>query len=168
MHTEIRMDQTVTLDKDLVEASLEMGAEGFALIVEKYRKVVFGIAVARLGHFHDAEDITQVVFLEAFQRLPNLKDPNRLGGWLRSITIHKCLNRSRDSGRHIPLDEVEEPISSTPSPHADLERDELREQVAAQINRLTPKQRETVTLYYLGEHQLSEVATIQGIPVGTT
>jgi RNA polymerase sigma-70 factor, ECF subfamily len=167
MHTESGEITVMDNDEWLVEQALEKGAEGFARIVEKYRKVVFGIAVARLGHFHDAEDITQVVFLEAFQKLPNLREPERLGGWLRSITIHKCLNRNRDQSRQVALDDIEEPISSAPTPLADLERRELRGQVLEQISRLTPKQRETVTLFYLGEHQLSEVATIQGVPVGT-
>jgi RNA polymerase sigma-70 factor (ECF subfamily) len=157
----------VVEDADLVEAALTRGADGFSPIVERYRKVVFGIAVARLGNFHDAEDITQGVFLESFQRLSRLKDPERLGSWLRSITIHMCLNRHRGSDRQVPLGSIEEPAGTGPTPQAELERNELRERVISQISRLTPKQRETVTLYYLGEHQLSEVATIQGIPVGT-
>jgi RNA polymerase sigma-70 factor (ECF subfamily) len=151
-------------DRELVERARAGGADGFAPIVEKYRKVVFGIAIARLGHFHDGEDITQAVFLEAFQRLAGLKDPERLGSWLRSITIHKCLNRK---GRQVPFESIEEPASPNLTPHAELEQNETREQVLDQINRLTPKQRETVALFYLGEHQLSEVAAIQGVPVGT-
>ena len=62
---------------------------------------------------------------------------------------------------------IEEPASPGLTPQRELERSELRERVISQISRLTPKQRETVTLFYLGELQSSEVATIQGIPVGT-
>jgi DNA-directed RNA polymerase specialized sigma24 family protein len=39
---------------------------------------VFGVVLSRLRNFHDAEDLTQATFLEAFQGLERLRDPGRL------------------------------------------------------------------------------------------
>jgi len=71
------------------------GSEAFAPIVERYADAVFGIALARLGDFHDAQDVAQQAFVEAFERLDGLRDPARLGGWLRSIATHRAIDRVR-------------------------------------------------------------------------
>jgi DNA-directed RNA polymerase specialized sigma24 family protein len=53
------------------------GPEAFSPIVERYQDAVFGIALARVRDFHEAEDIAQSAFVEAFERLDSLKDPAR-------------------------------------------------------------------------------------------
>lgn len=79
-------------DRELVADALASGAEAFRSIVEGYQHAVFGIAWARLGDFHHAQDVVQQVFVEAFQRLDSLRDPARLGAWLRSMTVHCCID----------------------------------------------------------------------------
>jgi len=53
-------------DKQLVKEALASGAEAFAPIVERYQDAVFGIALSRTRRFHDAQDVAQTVFIEAF------------------------------------------------------------------------------------------------------
>lgn len=79
----------------LVAEALSGGPEQFSPIVERYQDVVFAVALARLRNFNDAQDIVQDVFIEAFEHLDRLEDPNRLGAWLRSITIHRCIGHLR-------------------------------------------------------------------------
>ena len=67
-------------DAALVTAALADGPEALGPITERYQEGVFGIALARLRNLHDAEDVAQGVFVEAFERLDRLKDPCRLGG----------------------------------------------------------------------------------------
>ena len=55
-------------DAIVVAEALENGPEGFAPIIRRYQDAVFGVALARVRNFHDAEDVTQGVFLEAFER----------------------------------------------------------------------------------------------------
>jgi len=52
-------------------------------------------------HFHDAEDLTQETFLEAFERLQRLRDPTRLGAWLRSIAITLMYQFSEEKNHRI-------------------------------------------------------------------
>ena len=61
-------------DATLVAEVLNNGPEAFAQIIHRYKSIVFGVAVARVRNFHDAEDIAQTVFIEAFERLDDLKD----------------------------------------------------------------------------------------------
>jgi len=155
-------------DVKLVEAALAGGPEAFGPIVQRYRDAVFGVALARLGDFHEAEDQAQQVFVDAYQRLDTLKDPGRLGAWLRSIAIHGCIDilRRRREVRPAAL-ESDMQASREPSPPAQLERRELRDQVLAAISRLSKTQRETTTLFYVNGYSIEQVAAMQEAPVGT-
>ncbi len=55
------------VDLALVVAALSGGPERFGPIIERYQDAVFAVALARLRDFHDAEDIAQEVFIEAFE-----------------------------------------------------------------------------------------------------
>src|SRR6266508_2211048 len=82
-------------DATLVERARSAGPSAFAAIVERYQDAVFGIALARLRRFHDAQDVAQAVFVEAFERLDRLRDPSKLGSWLRTMTIGRSIDLLR-------------------------------------------------------------------------
>jgi len=154
-------------DAELVAAAMAGGPEAFGLIVERYQDAVFGIVLARLRNFHDAEDVAQSVFVEAFSSLGKLKDPLRLGAWLRSIAIHHSIDYLRQRRRIVSVEEISEPADNLASPQDQLEKMELREQVLTAIGCLSKVQRETTTLFYINGYSQEEVATMQEVPVGT-
>lgn len=169
----------MTDDVSLVAAALEGGPEAYAPIIARYKDTVFGVALGRLGHLHDAEDIAQSVLVEGWERLADLRDPARLGPWLRSIAVHRCIDLVRRNGRlteHALSRTADHPDdlaaaglaeSSYPGPDAVLERAETRRRVLEAVAALSPTQRETVTLYYLNGYCLAEVARILEVPAGT-
>jgi RNA polymerase sigma-70 factor (ECF subfamily) len=159
--------QANTTDEVLVSAALTGSPEDFAPIIARYKDAVFGVSIARLRDFDDAEDITQQVFIEAFERLASLKDPNRLGAWLRTIAIHRSIKLRKREQRRVELNVAALPEGQVPTPVEELEQSELRDQVMAAIGRLSKVQRETVTLYYISGYSQQEVAAIQEVPLGT-
>lgn len=154
-------------DETLVARVLNGDHEAFGAIIGRYKDAVFGVALSRLRNFHDAEDLTQITFVEAYDRLDRLQDNTRLGPWLRTIAINRSINYLKRRDRQVDFETIEEPISERASPEAALEQAELREQVLDAVGRLSKTQRETVTLYYISEYSLAEVAAIQEAPLGT-
>jgi len=154
-------------DTALVMEALSGGPEMFGLIIERYQDAVFAVALARLRDFHDAEDVTQDVFIEAFEHLGRLNKPNRLGAWLRSITIHRCINQLHKHHEFVDVDEISGQIEDPLTPCANVEQMELRDQVMAAIGRLSKVQRETTILFYINGYSQDEVAKIQEVPIGT-
>ena len=154
-------------DVALVAAALSGGPERFGPIIERYQDAVFAVALARLRDFHDAEDIAQEVFIEAFECLGRLNDPGRLGVWLRSITIHRCIDHLRRRRGTVDVAEIAEQVEDTGTPYTEMEKRELRDQVMDAIGRLSKKQRETTTLFYINGYSQEEVARIQEVPIGT-
>ena len=153
-------------DATLVHDALEGGPEAFNLIVRRYQSAIFGVALARLSDFHDAQDVAQQVFVEAFLRLKTLKDHTRLGGWLRTIAIHRSLDLIRRRRDSVPLETLAGANSSA-RPDVEFERKEFRGRVLDAIARLSPSQRETTTLFYIDGYSIEEVAAIQEVPSGT-
>ncbi len=154
-------------DSRLVEAALAGGPEEFGAIVERYQDAVFAVVLARLRRFHDAEDVAQSVFLDAYERLDRFKEPKRLGAWLRSIAIHKSIDRLRRRKEEVDIDEAGDDERSVSVWRDRSERRDLRDEVMAAIGRLSKTQRETTTLYYINGYSVDEVAAIQEVPAGT-
>jgi len=160
-------EREVIEDAELVAGALAGGPEAFEPIVRRYQDAVFGVALARLGDFHDAEDVAQTAFVEAYRNLGDLATPSRLGAWLRSIAIHKSIDLLRRR-RERPRDDVMDGLrdKSAPPPEQAIRR-ELRQAVMAAVSALSRPQRETVTLFYVNGYSYADVARIQEVPVGT-
>ena len=155
-------------DVMLVVAALSGEPETFGPIVERYQDAVFAVALARLRNFADAEDIAQEVFVEAFECLGRLNNPSRLGAWLRSIAIHRCIDHLRKRRENVGLEEIAEQVEApSANPHTEIEQQELRNQVMVAIGQLSKKQSETTTLFYINGYSQQEIASIQEVPIGT-
>lgn len=151
----------------LVAAALSEGPEAFTPIVEKYKDAMFGVALMRVRNFHDAEDLTQEAFLEAFERLQRLRDPERLGAWLRSIVIHRCINFLKRKTLVAEASKNGHAASGLAELPATIEQQELRDQIFSAIKHLSKPQRETVALYYISGYSQQEIAAMQDVPLGT-
>jgi len=64
----------------------------FAEFMQAYQNMVFSTAVRLLGNETEAEDISQEVFLKAYERFEELAKSPTIGGWLKTVTRNLCLN----------------------------------------------------------------------------
>ena len=83
----------------IIQKILQGDRESFSQLVAKYRAPVIALAFNRMGNAADAQEIAQDAFVTAFRRLSELRDQNRLGAWLRSITLRLCAMRWRSVKR---------------------------------------------------------------------
>jgi len=88
-----------TEDGYIIQQCLDGDAAAFAFILEKYKKAVYALAYSRINNFHDAQDITQEVFIKAYQGLRTLRRWDNVMGWLYRITTNQCKNWVRSSSR---------------------------------------------------------------------
>jgi RNA polymerase sigma-70 factor (ECF subfamily) len=129
--------------------------------------MAYGCACAILSDSHLAEDVAQEAFIEAFQKLGDLRDPVSFPRWFRRIVLTRCNRLAR---RHLvktaPLGEAEELSGDVGIPDLELSRKEAKEQVRAAVRSLPEPQRLAVTLFYLAENSSADVAAFLGISVG--
>jgi RNA polymerase sigma-70 factor, ECF subfamily len=131
-------------------------------LLNRYETKVFRMALTFLKDAARAEEVTQEIFLKLWQALPDYDGRASPGTWLYSIARNTCLSTSRsDSYRKtLALDELREPAAPPPAMMRDLE-------LAQCINSLPEIQRTVITLFYLEEKRVDEVARMLGIPEGT-
>ncbi|MBI2501756.1 MAG: sigma-70 family RNA polymerase sigma factor [Candidatus Latescibacteria bacterium] len=152
-------------DRDLVERSLRGELRAFSALVDRYRYAVFGLC---LGHTRDAdtaEDMTQEAFIKAFLKLRELADPDRFAPWLRRMAINECRMWHRRRPDQISLSEAEmEAVAGqAPSPEDERVSREVRQTVLAAVGQLSEPQQQVVTLFYLEELSLDQIAAFLGI-----
>jgi len=62
-------------DEMLVQRSLDGDKGAFGFLVNKYKESVYGLAYSKVGNVHDAEDIAQEAFLNAYKNLHQFRYP---------------------------------------------------------------------------------------------
>ena len=78
-------------DRNLIHQTLKGNPRAFDTLFQKYQPVVYARARFLVQNPQDAEDLTQEVFIKAYQNLPKLRDANRFAGWLSRIVKNVCV-----------------------------------------------------------------------------
>lgn len=151
-------------DRKLVRGCLAGEADALSAFVCRYQSAVFGLCFRMVAHLHDAEDITQEVFLRAFRNLRQWDSTRPLVPWLLTIAANRCrtwlANRKR---REVPAEFPENVADrATDNPALDL-----AEELQLALDRLCPEYRLCFVLYHLNELSLAEIASVTGSPEGT-
>jgi RNA polymerase sigma factor (sigma-70 family) len=140
----------------------------YGLLVDKYKESIYALAYSKLGNFHDAEDVTQEVFIKAYQKLRTLKQRDSFLAWLYSITSNLCKNwvrtQSRRPDRHFIEDQESAKLDypSLDSYHNDIAHESLYDTLHEALDLLPEIYRQAVSLYYLGDMNTREIAKFLG------
>ena len=162
-------------DITLIQRILAGDAIAFERLVGKYQKQVHTLAWRKIGDFHIAEDITQEIFLQVYQKLETLEDPTRFPRWLYVIADRLCIAWLRRNQRHTePLEdtdisEVETEAYSQyiATEHAKTFADARRDLVEELLAKLKEGNRTVITLHYLEGMTYAEISNFLGVSENT-
>ena len=102
-------------DVQLIRKILSGDDAAFGNLVEKYQKSVHALIWRQVGDYHYAEDIMQDAFLQAYQKLSTLKNPNQFAGWLYVIANRLCIDWLRKQKRRQEQKLVMQSLEDTPA-----------------------------------------------------
>jgi RNA polymerase sigma-70 factor (ECF subfamily) len=136
--------------------------EAFERLLDRHVAQVFRMAVMMLRDHGRAEEVTQDVFLQFWRVLPRYDGRAAPSTWLYAMARNACLSALRAAvhRRTSSLDDVPEPAAPRPVPVDAMD-------ICQFVSRLPDVQREVVTLFYLQERSLREVALGLDMPEGT-
>ena len=151
-------------DASLVRRCLADDAEAVRALVDRFQAEIFGLCVRLLHHRHDAEDVTQEVFLRAFRSLRRWDPTRPLRPWLMAITVNRCRTwLARRPRRPEPVEYLQDTLAG---PHPD-DSAELLAGIRAAVADLRPEYRAAFTLFHEQGQPYEEIAQALGRPVGT-
>jgi RNA polymerase sigma-70 factor (ECF subfamily) len=138
-------------------------------LVERFQGMVYGLCVRLLGHRHDAEDVTQEVFLRVFRSLRRWDPTRPLQPWVLGIAANRCrtwLGRSvrRPTLAHYLEDTAPDPRTDVPA--ADDAR-ELARELDQALSKLRPDYRTAFVLFHEHGQSYEAIAAALRRPVGT-
>jgi RNA polymerase sigma-70 factor (ECF subfamily) len=164
-------------DADLV-AALRAG-DGPAVLeglMERYRQKVMHLAVSIVRDPALAEDLSQTVFVKAWQALPKFDGRASLSTWLYTITRNTCLTAVARERRIVPLEDFNELADDDGDPmlfgraQAGVEsagQASAEYDVAKLLQQLPEPYRRVVVLFYLEDRSCEEVGELLSMPTGT-
>ncbi len=146
------------------------GVPSWDEVVEKHSDRVFRLAYRLTGNRHDAEDLTQEVFVRVFRSLDTYT-PGTFEGWLHRITTNLFLDQARRKAR-IRFDALAEDHEvklpgRVPSPDAAFDDRLLDDDVEAALTALPPEFRAAVVLCDIEGLSYDEIADVLGVKLGT-
>ena len=152
-------------DNTLVHRA-QIGDEGaFADLMREYYPLVYAIVIRIVGNSHDAEEVVQDAFFNAYRGLTQLKDATKFKSWLAEIAqncARNWLRKQRDDT--VSIDEVSEQMLQTQdSPDERLTRLEQRELIRRTIETLPQKDREIARAFYLEGASYDELTSTHGL-----
>ena len=143
--------------------------------MQNYQDMVYTTAVRLLGNETQAEDISQEVFLKAFEHWENLRDSESAGGWLKTVTTNLSINhlqryRKRwrffsEFTRRTDQDDEEQPVEFASSENflEGIEQADRRAWVERALEKLPEHQRVPLVLYHFEDTPYEDIAKRLGV-----
>ena len=139
--------------------------EAFAELMREYHAFVYAIVTGIVSNPHDAEEVVQDTFLNAYRGLTQLENIVKFKSWLAQIARNRARNWLREQrGDTVPIDEVSEQMLQTEdSPDERLTRLEQRELIRRTMETLPPKDRDIARAFYLEGASYNELTNTHGL-----
>jgi len=155
-------------NESLVRRCQDGDSTAFDCLVRRHQKLVFRLIYRIVGKNGDIEDIAQEVFLRAYKGLHKFRGDAAFSTWLTRITLNYCL-RVLNQRKTKPLFErlTSFIAYSKESTQCVVEVQEQRAVVKHALERLSPKHKTVIVLFYFEGHSCEEIAEILGSSVGT-
>ena len=155
-------------DIHIIKEVLGGKSEQFEHILNRYGGQVFNLIAHIVPCKEDAEELTQDVFIKVFRLLSSFKEESSLSTWIYRIATNTALSAARKRKHdtlhlddavypNIPDDIIDEAL--------DNDSEEQLQRLSDAIEMLSADERALITLYYMNEKPVAEVASILGLTV---
>ena len=156
-------------ESHIIKEILNGKTEQYEYFLNRYGQQVFVLVDRIVSCQEDAEELTQDVFLKAFQQLSSFKAESSFSTWIYRIATNLAISAVRKKRNDVLRleDSVFANLSDTQVDEAlEDESEEQMERLQRAMNQLEADERALITLYYLEEKPLAEVAFILGLTEG--
>ena len=154
-------------DYKCIEKVLAGDRNAYAILVDRYKDMVFSLALRLMRTREEAEEIAQDAFVKAFRSLASFKGKSRFSTWLYKIVYNTAISslRKREIER-IQMDENNLPdteLTESHSVYSSLTDEERKKFIDNALEILDEEEKFMIIMYYYEDRELDEVAAITGL-----
>ncbi len=157
----------MTKDSDaiLVAECLEGQTEAFGALVARYEKPIYNIAFRMVRSHEDARDLTQAVFLKAYEKLESFNPKYKFFSWIYRMTVNETINFLQKRRQYVPVEDSH--IMGDDSPEDNYYNRQLAEDIDDALTHLQFDYRLVIALRHFQDLPYNEISQILQIPEKT-
>jgi RNA polymerase sigma-70 factor (ECF subfamily) len=149
-------------DQVLIKRCQQGDRRALEELLEQYQRPIYNAAFRMLGNQEDASDITQSVFLKAFEHLDRYNPKYKFFSWIYRIAINESINQINRGKREQALDETQP--SAARGPAEQTESDATSRRVQEALMTLQEDYRVVIVLRHFSELSYREMSEVLHIP----
>ncbi|KAF2511201.1 RNA polymerase sigma factor [Flavobacterium foetidum] len=154
-------------DQHYIDKILQGDASVFAVLVDRYKDMVFTLALKMIKNREEAEETAQDTFVKAYKSLGKFKGDSKFSTWIYKIAYNACLDRLKKNKKedsNISIDEFSSNLVKTMDNALSLlEEAERRQTIQNCLNLLPADENLLLTLFYFDDQSLEEIGKIMNI-----
>ncbi len=153
-------------DLELVNKVLKGDIDSFEKIILKYEKMIFNFIYNIINEREASEDLTQEVFISAYNKLYTFNKKYKFSTWLYQIAKNKSIDyiRKRDKEKQISMENMEITPDRGESPGEIVEYKELKQSIENFIGTLDDKNKQILLLRYIyDKFTFNDIAEMVGM-----
>lgn len=152
-------------EAELVTRSLEGDTRAYGRLIDAHQRVLFNLALRMVNDFEDAKDLTQIVFIKAYENLASFERGRKFFSWIYRIMVNESLNLIARRRSAEPLDETME--ASERSPDRIAESNEMNGIIQEALTELSSDHRQVILLRHFAQLSHQEMSEMLEIPEKT-
>lgn len=151
-------------DHFYINQILDGNASAFAILVERYKNLVFTLCLQMLKNREEAEEAAQDTFVKLYRSLHRFKGESKFSTYIYKIAYNTCLDRIKKNKKHlndVPIDEfTEHQVKTIDNALTALTEAEYQKAIKECIGLLPETDGFLLTLYYFEDLSLEEIAAV--------
>lgn len=158
---------TTNDDQHYINQVLDGNTQVFSVLVDRYKDLVFTLALRMVKDREEAEEVSQDTFIKVYKKLNKFKGESKFSTWIYKVTYNTCLDRIKTYKRKYNTVEINEytahQVKTSTTAYDTLVEQEQAEQLRNCINLLPSEDSFLLSLFYFEEQSLEEIAKVIGI-----
>jgi RNA polymerase sigma factor (sigma-70 family) len=158
---------TINNDIYYINLIIEGNTNAFSILVDRYKDLVFSLALKMVKNREEAEEVAQDTFIKVFKSLSQFKGDSKFSTWIYKVTYNTCLDRLKKQKREQQVVSIDEfntnQIKSIDNALNKMENEEREKAIQDCIQLLPADDAFLLTLFYFEEQSLEEIAKVIGL-----
>lgn len=154
-------------EEKIVERARSGNREAFGQLYQHYYQPIYRYVFYRVNHQEETEDLTEKIFLKAWERLPSYRGDASFKSWVYRIAHTIVIDHYRTRKRPLPLNEAAPLVDGRPDLETILVAQEKIAQLQTIMSRLSPLDQQVLTLRFINGLSTEETAQILERTIGS-
>ena len=154
-------------DQHYIDKILRGETNSFAVLVNRYKDMIFTLALKMVKNREEAEEVAQDTFIKIYNSLGKFKGDSKFSTWIYKIAYNTCLDRLKKNKKedlNISIDEFSAHLIKTmDNALSALEERERKQTIQNCLNLLPGEENFLLTLFYFEDQSLEEIGKIMNI-----